>query len=95
MCIATAVGAFLVRAVVLLLATFRFGVTILVAVVTVLGMMYYVLRFVGWTIVTLQWVCIRQRRLEGTACIQVMIVVHDGFFEDVYGHVCIDNGGYC
>ena len=52
MCIATAVGAFLVRAVVLLLATFRFGVTILVAVVAVLGgMMCYVLMRCGMRLI--------------------------------------------
>ena len=46
MSIATAVGAFLVGAVVLLLATFRLGMAILVAVVTVLG-------FISWTIIPL------------------------------------------
>ena len=52
MCIATAVGAFLVRAVVLLLATFRFGVTILVAIVAVLGgMMCYVLMRCGMRLI--------------------------------------------
>ena len=46
MSIATAVGAFLVGEVVLLLATFCLGVAILVAVLTVLG-------FTSWTIVPL------------------------------------------
>ena len=88
MSIAAAVGAFLVGEVVLLLATFRLGVAILVAVVTVLG-------FTSWTIVPLQWVYARQRRLEGSIRLEKVIVVHDRFFENVYGHSCIDNGGYC
>jgi hypothetical protein len=86
--IAAAMGAFLVRAVILLLATFRFGVAILVAIVAVLGLITDLM------VVSL-WGDSGQRRLKGAVLIEKIVVVHDGFLEDVNGHGLVRDGWHC
>ena len=90
--IAAAMSAFLVRAIVLLLATFRFGVAILVAIVAVLGL---ITDLITVQVVVSLWGDSGQRRLKGAVLVKKIVVVHDGFLEDVNGHRLVRDGWHC
>ena len=90
--VASTVGASLVGAIVLLLlAAFRFGMTVLVTIVTML------LHLIHTCLppVPLEWIGVCQQRFNRSLFGELLVLVNDCIFDFLISDIGIDKGGYC